>query len=135
MHSNIAAILKNLEPPPLPGKPGNYSGLNGRKIRYNELPAILRHKCRADKLGEGIRDIFIEHGKGFIITATHQCSCLRQIQHMVLGQVLKLNETAREPACPVGSVKLEHSMSPSVCANRILHRCVFLHAALGKLLP
>ncbi len=132
---NIAAILKNFEPPPLPGKPGNYPGLNGREIRYNELPAILRHKCRADKLGKGIRDIFIEHGKGFIITASHQCPCLYQIRYMVLGQILQLDQTPGEPACPIGSVKLEHPMGPAICADCVLHRRVFFYTALGELLP
>src|SRR5699024_1409527 len=69
---NIAPILKNLEPPSLPGKPGDYPRLDCREVRYNELPAILRHKCRANELGEGIRDIFIKHGKCFIVTAPHQ---------------------------------------------------------------
>src|SRR5699024_3462110 len=97
---NIAPILKNLETPPLPGKPGNYSGLDCGKVRYNELPAILRHKCRADKLGKSIRDIFIKHGKCFIITAPHQCPCLYQIWHGILIQILQLDQTAREPTCP-----------------------------------
>src|SRR5699024_4905998 len=40
-----------------------------------------------------------------------------------------------EPAGTVRSIELEHSMRPAVCANCVLHRRVFLHAALGELLP
>ena len=84
MRSNIAPILKNLEPPSLHGKPGDYPRLDCREVRYNKLPAILRHKCRADKLGKSIRDIFIKHGKGFVITSLHQSPRLCQIWHGIL---------------------------------------------------
>src|SRR5699024_12185065 len=93
---NIAPILKNLEPPSLPGKPGDYPRLDCREVRYNELPAVLRHKCRANELGKGIRDIFIEHGKGFVITASHQCPRLCQIWHGILIQILQLNQPPGE---------------------------------------
>ena len=132
---NVSAFFKNLQYPFLSGQPSQHSRFDGGKICHNEFPAILRHKCRADKLGEGIRDIFIEHGKCFIITAPHQSPRLCQIWHGILIQILQLDQPPGEPAGAVRPIKNEHPMRTAVCADCVLHRRVFLHAALGELLP
>ena len=53
--------------------------------------------------------------------------------HVVLRQVLQLNQPARPAAAAVCAVKLEHPPRPSVRAYGVLHGLVLLYGGLGKL--
>ena len=56
---DVAAIGKDLLSPALISKPRDDTGLDGRKVRHQELCALTRDERGADELGQGIRHIFI----------------------------------------------------------------------------
>lgn len=53
--------------------------------------------------------------------------------HVVLRQVLQLNQSARPAAASVRTIKLKHPSCPAIRAYGVLHGLVLLHGGLGKL--
>ena len=124
---DIAAVLKDLCPPVLSGKPGDHPCLNSREVCYIKLLPISRDKGSTDQLRERIRDILVKHVQGIEITVSYKHPCIGKIIHVVLGKVLQLYKPSGKPACPVGSVELEHSSAPVIHTGGILHCLIFFH--------
>lgn len=133
--SRYLCLPQNLLPPSLTGKPRNDPGFNGREVCHDEFATVLGNECRADQLGQRIRDILIEHLHGIKITVADKASGFSQIIQVVLGQILHLNDAACPPTGAVGPIELEHPSGATIGAHSGLHCLVFLHRGLGKLLP
>ena len=85
---NVPALGKNLLTPLLPSEPSNDTRLDCGEVGHDELSAVLRHKGGADKLGQSVRYILVEHLHGVEVPRAHHRAGLGQIGQMVLGQVL-----------------------------------------------
>ena len=81
---DIAALFKDLLSPALVCVPCDHTGLNSGKVCYKELCAISGNEGSADKLGEGVRDIFIQQFHGRKVAASDQRTSFGQIWKMVL---------------------------------------------------
>ena len=53
---------------------------------------------------------------------------------MVLREVLQLYQAAGPSTGAVGSIELEHAVSPAVHADGVLHGLIFLHGRFRELL-
>ena len=124
---DVAAFLKDLLTPCLTGKPCQYSGLNSREVRNDELIPWPRHKCRADQLGKSIWDIFIEKLHAVKVATADKSTGLCQIRKMILGQILHLNNASGPATGSVGTVELKHSTGTSVGTHCLFHRLILLN--------
>ena len=132
---DVLAVGKDLLPPCFSGKPRNDTGFDCRKVRNNEFAVALRNKRCADKLGQRIRHIFVEHFYSIVIAAADKSTGFGKVGKVVLRQVLHLNDASCPPTCAVGTVKLEHTSGTTIGAHGGLHRLILFHRGFGKLLP
>ena len=131
---DVLALGEYVLPPLLAGKPCDDTGFNRGEVRHNEFPVLLRHECRADQLGKGIRHVLIEHFQSVKVTDSNKPSGFGQIVQMVLREILHLNDASCPAPGTVGSVELEHPSCPAIGANRSLHRLILFNAGFRKLL-
>ena len=124
---DIAAVLKDLCPPVLSGKPGDNSCLDSRKVCYIELLPISRDKGGTNQLRERVRNIFVKHVQGIEITVSYKRPCIGEILHVILRQILQLHEPSGKAAGTVGTVELEHPSAPVIPAGGILHGLILFH--------
>ena len=130
---DIATVSENLHPPLLMRHPCDDPGFDGRKVRNDEFPALIRNESGADQLGEHIRDGIVQGVQRIIVSNAHQIACLLQVRHVILRKILQLNQPARKSSCPIGSVEHEHAVCTPVFADAVLHGLIFLHGAFCKL--
>ena len=77
------------------GEVGENSGFNGRVVADDEFIAGTGNEGGADQLGQGIRDVIIEQIHHVIAAGPHQLTGFCKIFHVVLREVLQLDQSAR----------------------------------------
>ena len=131
---DIAVIAEHVNPPFLPGEEREHASLYCGEIRHDELMAGFRDKGGADELGECVRYAVIQDAHAFIVPEPDEGAGFRQVGHVVLGEVLQLDDPAGPSAAAVCAVELEHAPCPAVRADSVLHRLVFFDGGFCELL-
>ena len=132
---DVSAIPEYFSAPALSGEMGQDPRLDCAEIRYDELFSVFRYERGPDQFGQHSGHRRVEKVQCFIVSDLHQFPGLVQILHVVLRQVLQLDEPACPSAAPVGAVELKHAPAATILTDSILHGLVFLHAAFGGLQP
>ena len=130
---DVAVLRKDLQPPGLAGQKRKDTGFNGGEVGNDEFVSVPRHKCRADEFRQDFRHGVIQCREQGVIAGTDKTSCILQMRHVILREVLQLDQPARPAAAAVGTIKLEHPSRPAVCTDGVLHCLVLLYRGLSKL--
>ena len=132
---DVSAVFEDFGAPGFSGEMGQDPRLDGAEVGHDDFFPFLRNKGGSDQFGQNAGDRRVEEVQRFVISALYQFPCFVQIFHVVLRQVLQLDEPACPSAAPVGSIELEHAPTAPVLTDGILHGFIFLHAALRGLQP
>lgn len=131
---DVTAISKNIKPPLFSGQPCNYTGFDCRKVCNDEFAALVRDECCTNQLGKDIWHRIIQKLHGVIGTAPDKAACFFQIAHVVLRQILQLNEASGKAPGAVRSVEHEHAMRTPVFTDTVLHGLILFDGAFCQLL-
>ena len=131
---DVAPLTEHIEPPLFSRHPCDDAGFNGAEVSDDEFATLVGDKGCADQFRKHIRDRIVQHLQRTIIARAHELPGLLQIPHVVLRQVLELNEATTEATGTIGSVEHEHAVGASILAHAVLHRLILLHRAFRQLL-
>ena len=132
---DIAARPKNLVTPLFTGEVRQNPRFDGVEVTDDELVSRLRDEGRPDQLGQHLRHGIVQQGQGIVVALPDELPRLLQIGHGVPVEVLQLDQPPGPATGPVRAIELEHPVAAAIGADRVLHRLVFLDAALGELEP
>ena len=130
---DVPAFMKDLGTPLFMRKMAEHTGFDGAEVADDEFVTWSRDERGPDQFRQHTGDGVIQHVQHLIVASLHKIPRLPQILHVVLREILQLDQASGPAATAVGSVKLEHSVAASVSADRVLHRLVFADGALGEL--
>ena len=85
---NIAALIKDLQPPGFAGQKRKHTGFDGGEVGNDEFVPVPRHKRRADEFRQDFRYGVIQCREQGVIPGTDKASRILQMCHVVLRQVL-----------------------------------------------
>ena len=108
---DIAALPEQFHAPFFARKPCKHPGLNRAEVGHEECAALPGYKGSADQLGQHIQGGIVEQAHSIVVTGADERPCLFQIGHLVLGQILQLNQSARVTCDPNPAVSSDEKVA------------------------